>query len=82
MIKSLRNFTKWLGIQGPIDKILWPSPKVKVTRSQKAKIVLQITPFKIVAESRDKNYYVCRLFTSLNISEHDYGRRTDSFKDR
>ena len=55
--------------------------KVKVTRGQKVKIVLPITPFKIVAESRDKiTTYLIQF--SEDFSRDYYGRRTDIFKDR
>jgi len=43
-----------------------------------------MTPFKVIVQSRDKNIkkWKCSLFNSDNFSKHDYGRRTDSFRDR
>ena len=58
-------------------------PKVKVIRGQKIKIIfLRINPFKIVVGSRDKKKLKCSLFSSLNISEYDYGRSIASLNDQ
>jgi len=47
-------------------------------RSKGRNRYLRITPFQILVKSRE---IVARLFSSLNVSKYDYGRRTDSFKD-
>jgi len=54
---------------------------VKVTRGQKVKIVLRLTQFKTVAESRRKNCTSLVTLTFLNSSKYDYDRKTVSFKD-
>jgi len=57
----------------------WPWLKVKVTRGQMVKIVFANNS---VQNCRIESWQKLKhsLFSSLNISKYDYGRRTDSFR--
>jgi len=52
------KFQEWSDNKCTDQSIRFWVALAKVTGSQKVKIVLQIAPFKIVFESRDKNYNV------------------------
>ena len=69
---------EWFDVTyGPIDNILTDRG---YRRSKGQNGFLQITLFKIVVGVHTKLKF--SLFNSLNNSDNDCGRRTDSFKDR